>query len=212
MKKIFIITFITVLSLGCKVQQSNQAPLNIISIQDHQLGSAESNDYLKDTDNLLNPYVGTWLYTNGTTSLKIILKKAVNHNNGYYREDILYGEYQYIENGITKIDGLSRINMFKNKEENSINGNQILLKNDVGFPCRECNAGETRVQLFIINPHFENSGGSIYLRSIAVNNQPAISAFIYFDGRSGYQDPNLNIINQEAPIPIPQAFYTLIKQ
>lgn len=36
-----------------------------------------TNYYFKDIDNVLNPYVGTWVYTNGNTTLKINFIKKI---------------------------------------------------------------------------------------------------------------------------------------
>lgn len=121
------------------------------------------------------------MYTNGTTSLKFIIKKAINYNNGYYRKDLLYGEYQYIENGTTIINSLPQIDQFQLKAYNSIVGNTILLNNDVHFPCQQCDPNEKRVELIISNSA-NNSVGSLYLRHIMVNNVPAISVYVYFTG------------------------------
>lgn len=211
MKKIILISALILFAISCKAQPGNQALLNIIPLQDYELGTANSNDYVKDLDGLLDPFVGTWLYTNGTTSLKFIIKKAINHNNNYYHEDMLYGEYQYIENGTTIINSLPQIDQFQLKAYNSIVGNTILLNNDVIFPCQQCEPNEKRVELIISNSA-NNSVGTLYLRHITVNNVPAISAYVYFTGIKGVQDPNINEINQEAPVPIPRDYYTLIKQ
>ena len=75
----------------------------------------EDNVYYKDIDNDFNRFEGTWLLTNGTTTLTIILEKKVMSyiqnvmsNTNYYR-DALVGEYRYVENGIEKINTLPNI-------------------------------------------------------------------------------------------------------
>ena len=66
------------------------------------------NNTFVDIDNDLEPYVGTWLYQEGTTSFKIVLQKKTNSYdselNSYF--DMLIGEYEYIENGVTVINTL----------------------------------------------------------------------------------------------------------
>ena len=98
MKK--IITTITLL-LGftlCKAQLVEQTIIPLENLR----GQSAGNVYYKDVHNLLNPFVGTWLYTNGTTSLKLVLRKIIGHDNDYNIKDILVGEYEYIENGVSK--------------------------------------------------------------------------------------------------------------
>jgi len=69
--------------------------------------------YYKDTHNDLDKYVGTWKYSNGSTSLTITLQKKVMlpYHDGVIDifEDALVGEYKYIENGIEKINTLPNI-------------------------------------------------------------------------------------------------------
>lgn len=71
-------------------------------------GPTESGIYYKDLDHLLDPYVGTWLYTNGNTSLRIKLVKKEHYlyDTGYksYYTDLIVGEFQYVENGNLILD------------------------------------------------------------------------------------------------------------
>ena len=72
---------IALLNANCKAQVIN--PVNIIPIQNlDNVKVITENDYIKDTNNLLNQFVGTWEYTNGATKLKIVLRKEVNDYNG----------------------------------------------------------------------------------------------------------------------------------
>lgn len=71
MKKITLLSFLFI-CLGCKAQ------FNIIPRYDETQSYGKiKNAYYKDVDNQLNPYVGTWLYANGTDTLKIILRKNI---------------------------------------------------------------------------------------------------------------------------------------
>ena len=68
----------------------------------------ESGIYYKDLDHRLDPYVGTWLYTEGNTSLRIKLVKKEHYlvetvHKSYY-SDFIVGEFQYIENGNLVLD------------------------------------------------------------------------------------------------------------
>ena len=70
----------------------------------HFNGNDIHNMYLKDVNNKLNPFVGTWLYSNGNTTLKIILQKKIMAlvANGEYYEDLLVGGFEYFVDGELK--------------------------------------------------------------------------------------------------------------
>ncbi len=89
--------------------------------------------YYKDLDNDLNNFVGTWKYTNGTTSLTITLQKkemaayVFSFSNISYYEDVLVGGYKYVENGVEKINTLPQIQLeLPNSYNYPISGNIIL--------------------------------------------------------------------------------------
>lgn len=65
--------------------------------------------YLKDTNNILNQFEGTYVYSLNNI-FKISLKKIVNQPVNSHFEDMIIGEYQYIENSIEKINTLSSLN------------------------------------------------------------------------------------------------------
>ena len=76
------ITLITLLfiSLSCKAQSP------IINIEDDE-GDEIVNAYYKDTNNLLDPFVGTWVLDNGTQYLKIVFEKKTMVDAGNYYEE-----------------------------------------------------------------------------------------------------------------------------
>jgi len=69
--------------------------------------------YYKDTFNDYDKFAGTWKYTNGTTSLTIVLQKKLRQtiydNNLNYEMDFIIGGYRYIENGIEKINTIAQL-------------------------------------------------------------------------------------------------------
>lgn len=137
MKKIQIlaILFITFLS-------NAQNP--IIDISQSRFGQPDGY-YMKDLNNLLNPFEGTYLYTNGNTSFKIVLVKKVQQYNGRYYEDLIIGEYQYIENGIEKVNTLPEINItYNNQGIHNISGNLIVDNNFRMWKCPACPVNEKR--------------------------------------------------------------------
>ena len=103
MKNNIILILITFLCFSCKAQT-----ITITGNETHS--STPIGGHYKDTNSILNPYEGTWLYTNGTTSITVKLRKITNFYNGKCYQDMLVGEYQYIENGIEKINTLNQFN------------------------------------------------------------------------------------------------------
>lgn len=173
-----------------------------------QLGMSPRNGaYYKDTENLLNNFVGTWLYTNGNTSLKFVLKKVKRYNTNY-SEDILVGEYQYIENGTEKINTLGNVSDFTDKK---IKGNSVVYY-DSKPPCNDCTANEKRLRVTFSDP-VKNTAGALYLRKIMVSGQEAISAWFLCDGftYTGGPDPE-NIVQTYVGETVPNGTYVLIKQ
>lgn len=70
--------------------------------------------YYKDTNNKLNSFEGTWVFQDGNTSFKLVIEKKIQQhipsaNGAGFYQDYLIGEYQYIENGIDKINTLSNL-------------------------------------------------------------------------------------------------------
>jgi len=107
----------------------SNAQTPILSINDNSYPEI-AGAYYKDTNNHLDQFIGTWMYSNGTTSLTITLQKkplqhTISGNYDFY-EDIIVGEYKYIENGIVKINTLSEILFSKDAYKYNITGNIFL--------------------------------------------------------------------------------------
>ena len=66
--KIFKTMIIMLLSITCKAQTP------VVDVTESELGLPDGY-YVQDMNLLLNPFEGTYLYTNGNTSFKIILVK-----------------------------------------------------------------------------------------------------------------------------------------
>ncbi|HET8809140.1 MAG TPA: DUF6705 family protein [Flavobacteriaceae bacterium] len=185
MKNLFfiLIFFITTYNVNSQV--------TLVDLDDWN-GMPEENHYYKDVDNYLDPFVGTWVYTNGNTSLKIVLEKKVMAANPYYYEDLLVGEYRYVENGVEKINTLPTLTtIYGNQRSHNIVGNTVISKHQKP-ECGNCTPGEKRVNLGFSDPIHQLSG-ELILQRITVNGQPALKAYkrttIYFismDEKSPY--------------------------
>ncbi|HET8809311.1 MAG TPA: DUF6705 family protein, partial [Flavobacteriaceae bacterium] len=67
---------------------SLNAQVTLSDIED--INYPEAGVYYKDVNHILDAFEGTYLFTNGNTSFKIVLEKKINlpFNNGIYYEDI----------------------------------------------------------------------------------------------------------------------------
>ena len=108
MKKYIIIILAILTVYACKAQMTT-----VSTYDANHFGN--NGTYYKDTYNDYNRFEGTWLYTNGNTSFKLVLqKKEMVHflepdfNMDYY-VDMIAGEYQYIENGVELVNTLSNL-------------------------------------------------------------------------------------------------------
>lgn len=62
---------------------------------------------LKDTDNNLDKFEGTWIYEDGISKLTVVLQKVENYESAGYFSDMILGNYIYEENGIEIINTLT---------------------------------------------------------------------------------------------------------
>ena len=145
MKKIILaIVFIT--SFSCKAQ------LPVLPLYKTSPLDATNGSYFKDLDNFHQQFVGTWLLNNGTTYLKVTFKKKPSFfytdffNISYY-VDYLIGEYEYKENGVTKVNTLSNIDINHSNIYNYNLRSLFRLKKSMYPPCLTCNDNEGRLEM-----------------------------------------------------------------
>ena len=137
------IIIIVLLAISCKAQNP------IIDVIGTRMGQPDGY-YVKDINNLLNPFEGTYIYTNGNTSFKIVLVKKIQQFNGRYYEDLIIGEYQYIENGIQKVNTLSQLNIvYNDQRSHNIDGNFVVGNRFREWQCPLCIPNEKRLSLSI---------------------------------------------------------------
>lgn len=110
MKK-YILTLIFLISMNYLLFAQQHPILRTLSIQDtHILDfDLKEGDYIKDTYNQLNPYIGTWKYEGGDKVLVLKIQKVEFFYNGIsetYRDKLLV-TYKYIKNGIVVADNLN---------------------------------------------------------------------------------------------------------
>jgi hypothetical protein len=196
MKKLYTIILFLIFVLHCGAQSP------VITIENFD-GNAIKGAYYKDSNNLLDPFVGTYIYTSGSNSLKLVLLKKAMSYDGYRYEDLLIGEYQYIENGVEKINTISNLNT-SFTGHHSIEGNDILLSGD--YLCQGCFVNEKRILGSILEQSTHNYGQIII--KLVSDGQPAIKASIRWRLQTFY--------NATQPAPLEPSFisddYLLVKQ
>ena len=202
MKQILLIIIITLSVLSCKAQSP------VIDLADYQAELVDG-AYLKDVNNELDKFVGTWVYSNGNTSLTITFQKINQVYNDSWYEDLLIGEYQYIENGVEKVNSLSRLNNPNiNNYQHYLDGNTLLRKYQ--FPgCPECDPSEKRVKIEFTDPspNMKHLIGIMFMGLRYINDNPEKLQINF--GKSG-----AIIIEDDAPLEpnVPFGTYLLVKQ
>ncbi len=146
MKQLYLI--LVFVCLGCNAQTP------VLSLFDDEYGSVNG-AYYKDTNNDLDNYVGTWKYTSGNTTLTITLQKKImmpyNDNTISFFEDVLVGEYKYIENAVEKINTLANISIIYDEARNyNIYGN-IIIGPGTTY-CYDCGPNDKKVLLMFRDP------------------------------------------------------------
>lgn len=157
MKKIFYI-IIAFYTIGVNAQSQ------IIPLYSGNGNYGDTNNaYYKDIDSVLNQYVGTWLFTNGNNSFKIILQKKehVYMSAGVIKfyTDFIVGEFQYIENGVEKINTLSNLaTNYSYIFDYNIVGH-ALIPNNLFLSCNDCATNEKRLMADLTEPNTRNVSG-----------------------------------------------------
>lgn len=165
--------------------------------------------YLKDTNNILNQFEGTYVYSLNNI-FKISLKKIVNQPVNSHFEDMIIGEYQYIENSIEKINTLSSLNTNYSDQflKHSIASMYILEnKNSWLWKCPECNSNEKRLVLRI-RDRLTNRFANLLIRKTIENRQQVLKVKI--------NSVSAAIWEEGTPEPpafaLPTGEFTMIKQ
>lgn len=190
---------ILLLSLGCYAQQ-------IMPLRDKNL---TKNVYFKDTFNDYDNFTGTWKYTFETTELTITLHKQAYYYNEFSQnyQDIVYGEYKYIENGVEKINTLPGIaTVPADRYAHNIVGSLLARM------CSTCPENQRRLILSFNDPmraHVKGLVGKIALRRVDSNGQQKLEMQLRNSG-------NISLINGNPPefdqLTVPFGTYVLVKQ
>ncbi|MFT4610674.1 MAG: hypothetical protein ACJA1H_002795 [Glaciecola sp.] len=175
MRKLFFTISILLLVLSCKAQ----SPIVPLDTYEHNILDGS---YVKDLNSELNKFVGTWIFTDGTTSFTLVLQKYEQTFNDDYYEDYLAGEYSYIGNGLAIVNTLPSLNNTQlSLDDRNIGGRYVVKGPD--HNCADCLANERRIDLYFSDPNREYLSTGIVLRYLVNETNPEkITATIYVVG------------------------------
>ncbi len=151
MKQLFFITITLITFFSCKAQQPIIPLYNGVDLYETE------NAYYKDIDGDFTKLVATWEYSNDNEIFKIILKKKSFYlyeedNDISFYEDILYGEFKYVDsNGTEVINTVNDIDNFNDISQHLIYGGYIKDKYSKPF-CDDCLENERRVEVSVKDP------------------------------------------------------------
>ncbi len=165
--------------------------------------------YFKDTLNDMDKFVGTWQYSNGVDLLTIIIQKKTNVYNGKHYEDLLIGEYSYVNNGIEVVNTLPLLNdnTIIGREHN-ISGRHLIL-NNIYITCNDCGTNEKRFMLNFHDPERNYLSLSLVLRYLTPNIGEPIKMTATLISNGGGIIPEENSPTNPR---IPYGEYLMIKQ
>lgn len=197
-----IVSIILIMSLfSCKAQ-------SIIKSLDGD-GSCppyDTNCYEKDINNEFGKYVGTWKYIEGNTELTFKLKKEIQYQIYEDRsfQDLLVGEYKYVENGVEKVNTLADF------DDDNITGYDHNISGGVfthiapSYCIINSDNQEIKIEVSLNDPNDFNITGNVILRYVNEDGVEKLQICI--------QDNSVLADDENANIAIPDGYYELEKQ
>ncbi|WP_157492002.1 DUF6705 family protein [Mangrovimonas sp. ST2L15] len=195
--KILLLFLGIIICLSCRAQ--------IIPLDNVEHFENSPTYYLKDVNNEFDKFEGTWQHQSGNTSIVLKLKKEIHYqlNSGSNYEDLLVGEYQYVENGIEKVNTLIDfedvgISGYTHKISGGIYVHQL-----PNYCLDNSDPSEVKIELIIHHPTDEYAQGRLILRYLNDNGVEKLEACIYDYSILGDGSVRLDI---------PDGNYVFIKQ
>ena len=167
MKNIIILLFLLIM-ISCKSQSPiytlGQSPIN-----------KPTNSYLKDTNNILNKFAGTWIYNQSGKTFTVFLQKLEMTKLINYYVDELNGGYKYVDGS----------NIIINTLNNSTQDSKLS-----GFTLWE--GDSNKVTLFFYDPERPRMGARVTLTYSNVNGVEKLHWDLRLTGYRASRDPNMN--------------------
>ncbi len=200
------IILIFIISLLIQVKSFSQCTSSIIKNID-SYGYDEPNVYYKDINNMLNPFEGTYIYSNNNVEfeIKLIKKIASMPPTNSYCVDMLIGGFRF-QNNSSIVNCIPLINIeLTDGGLNYINARSFYTGKTRG--CDECGDNEKWLIGSIEDP-VSGSVDELFIRKVVENGQEAIKIFIFH---------SLTFRKAGDPIPPPITYpvnqwFTLLKQ
>lgn len=172
---------------------------------------AEPNKYYKDLYNDLDPFVGTWIFTNGNTALTITLQKKIRMQNRNFFEDVLIGGYKYVVNGSTVVNTLPLLNNnYPKRQEYTIFGNIII--GPTSILCYDCTSTTRRVSLVFWEPNRDIWDMEPKMEFERVDEGNIQKVKVVFKPTSSFTSYSFDHDPEHYDYTIPLGTYTLTKQ
>ena len=182
MTKQILNTILLLLTLcSCKAQN----PIVSLDAKRHKTVDGA---YYKDLNNELDKFEGTWVFTNGTTTFTLVLKKKEQFavNNDF--RDFILGEYQFVDNGVEIVNTLPLLPQNLNDIDNGSVGGGNFILNHVYPVCDDCPPNERRLELYFYDSERKYLSISLVLRYLQDANhlgqEAQMTATLVSDGGS----------------------------
>lgn len=167
--------------------------------------------YHKDVNNDMDKFVGEWLWQDDNSSFtlkfgkEVMVERFLPASNIIIFQDLLYGEYRYIENGVEMINTLPLFENVAQPWQHNISGQSLLGTNHYPI-CKECTADEIRIILSFTDPNRNYIKSRLILRHGVQwwDQQEYIIAFLYTTWSPAGSEFKVNTV--------PSGTYTLYKQ
>ena len=182
-RRILFTTILIITLFSCKAQ--------IVPL-DTRISSIQDGSYVKDINNELDNFIGTWVYSNANKVFTITIQKQVHTFNGKYYQDYLIGEYAYTINGITIIDTLSELpdetddDVDESTEDGLTDDNTLGIQpQNVSYnlggryivtgpdhSCTDCAINERRIDMYFVDPERKYLSTNLFLRYLVGETSP----------------------------------------
>lgn len=155
------------IAVSCRAQSP------IINLRDWK-GENIVNSYIKDANNELDAYEGTYVFTSGDTIFKIQLKKVIKARTIRYYRDLLVGEMEYKIGNTTLLNTLPQLNtVYFDQATHKIDGGSIYQNFELP-ECPECAPNEITLRLSIDDTRYV---AGFYVKKTIINGLPALRVF-----------------------------------
>jgi len=205
---VLLISFITSVTIQA------QTPLQTVDLFNSNTYYAMNGVYYKDTQGYFNQYVGTWLYTNGTTSLKITFQKKyfTQQSTGTFYTDDLIGEYEYKVNGATVFNTLNNLNISHTSPYDYNLFSSRRVPND---GCYQCTVPEQRLVMRYDEPTNDNEmlDGTFIMHTINENGQVKLYVKLNTNNNNGlnWSKTNPDLPANTTQLTLPEGIYIFNK-